>query len=88
MVNIMGTFYVTEQYTILKKEDERVKLFKGKEVLADIPIFKINQVIIFGEVTTTASVLRLFAENNITVCYLTAFGKFVSKLECNYKKML
>lgn len=86
MVNIMGTFYVTEQYTILKKEDERVKLFKGKEVLADIPIFKINQVIIFGEVTTTASVLRLFAENNITVCYLTAFGKFVSKLECNYKK--
>lgn len=82
----MGTLYVTEQYTTLRKEDERIKLFKGKELLTEIPVFKIEQVVLFGEVTITASTLRILAENNITVCYLTQWGNFVSKFECDVKK--
>lgn len=82
----MGTLYVTEQYTTLKKEDERIKLYKYKELLVDVQIFKIDKVVIFGDVTVTASALRLFSENNITVCYLTQWGKFVSKFECDVKK--
>ena len=82
----MGTFYITEQYTILKKEDERIKLYKGKELLVEIPIIKINAVIVFGEVTVTASTLKLLADNNITISYFTIYGKFISRFECDFKK--
>lgn len=77
----MSTLYVTQQYTTLRKEDERIKLYKGKELLTDIPVFKIKQVVIFGEVTVTASTIRKLAENKITLCYLTEWGKFISRME-------
>jgi CRISPR-associated protein Cas1 len=82
----LSTLYVTQQYTTLRKEDERLKLYKGKELLIDIPIFKVNQVVIFGEVTVTASTIRLFAENKITLCYLTEWGKFISRMEGDLSK--
>lgn len=82
----LSTLYVTQQYTTLRKEDERIKLYKGKELLIDIPIFKVNQVVIFGEVTVTASAIRLFAENKITLCYLTEWGKFLSRMEGDLSK--
>lgn len=82
----LSTLYVTQQYTTLRKEDERLKLYKGKELLSDIPIFKIKQVVIFGEVTVTASTIRLFAENKITLCYLTQWGKFISRMEGELSK--
>ncbi|WP_051652468.1 CRISPR-associated endonuclease Cas1 [Clostridium algidicarnis] len=82
----LSTLYVTEQYTMLRKEDERLKLYKGKELLIDIPIFKIKQVVIFGEVTVTASTIRLFAENKITLCYLTEWGKFIGRMEGEVSK--
>ncbi|MCD3245460.1 CRISPR-associated endonuclease Cas1 [Clostridium botulinum C] len=82
----MSTFYVTEQFTTLRKEDERIKLYKGKELLTDIPIFKIKQVVIFGEVTVTASTIRKLAENKITLCYLTKWGKFIARMEGDISK--
>lgn len=82
----MSTLYVTEQYTTLRKEDERIKLYKGKELLTDIPVFKIKQVVIFGEVTVTASTIRKLAENKITLCYLTERGKFISRMDGDVSK--
>lgn len=77
---------MTEQYTTLRKEDERIKLYKGKELLIDIPIFKIKQIVIFGEVTVTASTIRKLAQNKVTLCYLTRWGKFISRLEGDVAK--
>lgn len=82
----MSTLYVTEQYTTLRKEDERIKLFKGKELLVDIPIFKVKQVVIFGEVTVTASTIKLLADNKISLCYLTEWGKFISRMDGDVTK--
>ena len=53
----MSTLYVTEQYTMLRKEDEILKIYRGKEKLKDIPIFKIKQVVVFGEVTARSALL-------------------------------
>lgn len=82
----MSTLYVTEQFTTLRKEDERIKLYKGKELLVEIPIFKIKQVVVLGEVTVTASTIRKLAENKITLCYLTKWGKFVARMEGDVSK--
>lgn len=82
----MSTFYITQQYTTLRKEDERLKLYRGKELLTDIPVFKVKQVVIFGEVTVTASTIRKLAENKITLCYLTEWGKFISRMEGDVSK--
>ncbi|KOC47198.1 hypothetical protein ADU90_09205 [Clostridium botulinum] len=82
----MSTLYVTEQFTTLRKEDERIKLYKGKELLTDIPVFKIKQVVVFGEVTVTASTIRKLAENKITLCYLTQWGKFIARMEGDISK--
>ncbi|WP_053957660.1 type I-D CRISPR-associated endonuclease Cas1d [Inediibacterium massiliense] len=77
----MSTLYVTEQYTTLRKEDEQIKLYKGKEKLIQIPIFKIKQIVLFGEVTVTASTINMLAKNKITLCYLTSRGKFISRID-------
>jgi CRISPR-associated protein Cas1 len=82
----LSTLYVTEQYTTLRKEEERIKLYRGKELIADIPIFKVKQVVIFGEVTVTASTIRLLAENKISLCYLSQWGKFISRMEGDVEK--
>lgn len=82
----MNTLYITEQYTTLKKEGERIKLCKGKDTILDIPAFKINQIVLFGEVTVTGSTIKLISDDNISLAYLTSHGKYIGSFQKNFNK--
>jgi CRISPR-associated protein Cas1 len=51
----MSTLYITQQDSVLRKVDERLKVTQHKDTLLDIPLIKVSQVILFGRVTVTAS---------------------------------
>ena len=49
----MSTLYLTQQDSVLRKEDERLKVTLKGETLLDLPILKVSQVVILGRVTIT-----------------------------------
>ncbi|MFN8673083.1 MAG: CRISPR-associated endonuclease Cas1 [Candidatus Sericytochromatia bacterium] len=82
----MSVFYINENDCILKKVDERVKLIKDKITLADIPLIKITEIVIFGRVTVTHEVFEELSRRKISLCYLSEYGKYKTRLETNFSK--
>ena len=77
----MSTLYVTQQDTVVRKTDERLKVTQKTETLLDVPMLKVSQVIVFGRVTVTAPTLQALLEHHIPVCYLNAHGRYVGRIE-------
>ena len=77
----MSTLYVTQQDTVVRKTDERLKVTQKTETLLDVPMLKVSQVVVFGRVTVTAPTLQALLEHHIPVCYLSAHGRYVGRIE-------
>ena len=77
----MSTLYVTQQDTVLRKTDERLKVTQKGDTLLDVPMLKVSQVVLFGRVTVTAATLQALLEHHISVCYLTEHGRYIGRFE-------
>ena len=82
----MSTLYITEDDSILRKVDERIKVIKDKVVLLDIPLIKVTQIAVTGRVTVTGATVRELAERKIGLCYLTNYGRYVGRMEGEFSK--
>ena len=76
----MSTLYLTEQGSKLKREGRRLVVEKEGEKLLDVPIFKIDSVLIFGNVQISTQALRLFLENGVETAFLNLSGQLKGKL--------
>ncbi len=88
----MPTLYLTEEYALVRRDGEDSLLVQiperqGKNgvVLAAarkerIPLIKIDEVAVFGEITLTASALHLLLERNIEITFLGPYGQFKGRL--------
>lgn len=80
----MSTLYLTEQGSSLRKNGERLIITKGygkeMETLDDVPLIKVDQVIVFGNVNITPYTIALLLENGVEVCYLSNYGKYRGRL--------
>ena len=72
---------MTQQDTVVRKTDERLKVTQKTETLLDVPMLKVSQVVVFGRVTVTAPTLQALLEHHIPVCYLSAHGRYVGRIE-------
>ena len=77
----MSTLYVTQQDTVLRKTDERLKVTQKGTTLLDVPMLKVSQVVLCGRVTVTAATLQALLEHHISVCYLTEHGRYIGRFE-------
>lgn len=84
----MSVLYLTEQYSTLHLDDETLILKipanaqLGRE--ADkkrVPLGKISQVVVMGNVTVTTPALSALLEQQVGVCYLTQYGTFVGRVQ-------
>ncbi len=82
----MATLYVTEQGSIVRRVDERIVVEAEKTVLLDVPLIKIDQVVLFGRVALTTPVVALFLERGIEVVYLSRGGRFLGRLQSAFGK--
>jgi CRISPR-associated protein Cas1 len=77
----MSTLYVTQQDTIVRKTDERLKVTQKTETLLDVPMLKVSEVVVFGRVMVTAATLQALLDRQITVCYLSEHGRYLGRIE-------
>ena len=77
----MSTLYVTQQDTVLRKTDERLKVTQKGTTLLDVPMLKVSQVVLLGRVTVTAATVQALLERQTPVCYLSPHGRFIGRIE-------
>lgn len=82
----MSILYITQQGAVLGKTSERLTLKVEKKVVAEVPIIKVSQVVIFGHVMITSGTLNLLMRHGIEVCYLTQYGGYVGRTEPEMSK--
>jgi CRISPR-associated protein Cas1 len=76
----MPTLYVTEPGTQVRKVDERLVVTRGEEVLDDIPLIKIERVVMVGRgVSLTTAAMYALARHGVDVVYLTGSGRFMTR---------
>jgi CRISPR-associated protein Cas1 len=95
------TLYLTEQYALVRRDGEDTLLVEIPERQGKIgarpsapsparkeriPLIKIDEVVVFGEVTLTASAMHLLLERNIEITFLGHYGQFKGRLSPSFSK--
>ena len=82
----MSTLYLTQQDSVLRKEDERLRVTLKGETLLDLPMLKVSQVVVMGRVTVTPHTVASLMERNIHLTYLTEYGRYIGRIEPAFSK--
>jgi len=92
------TLYLTEEYSLVRRESEDMLLVqiparKARDGVMPaparnerIPLNKVDEVIVLGEITLTASALHLLLERDIEVTFLGYYGQFKGRLSPPFSK--
>ncbi len=76
----MATLFVLEQGAKVSKESRKIIVEKDREVLLDVPEFKIDRVFLFGNVQITTQALRFLLEAGKDISFFSLKGKFMGKV--------
>jgi CRISPR-associated protein Cas1 len=71
---------------VLRKVDERLKVTFEKETVIDVPLIKVDQVIVWGRVTVTPSTVKSLLEHGIEIIYLSTYGKYIGRVQPEFSK--
>jgi CRISPR-associated protein Cas1 len=82
----MATLYLTEQYAYVKKRDECLLIVLQDKTSREIPLIKVDQVIIMGEITLSTPALVTLLERGIEICYLSAHGDYLGRTSPSFSK--
>lgn len=83
----MATLYLTEPHALVKKDGETLLV----QIPADerrgtekrqvrVPLIKVTQVVVYGDVTLTSPALAALLERKVDVCFCSAYGLFRGRL--------
>src|SRR5438874_7297937 len=78
----MTTLYLSEQQSIVKKRDGYliIQYAEPNRPKAEVPLIKISQVVVSGDVTLTSPAVHTLLEAGIEICYLSMYGHFRGRL--------
>lgn len=77
----MTTLYLTEEGSFLEKKGNRVRIRKTDYTLKELPIEKLESVILVGRTHITTPLMTEFLEREIPITWLSSIGKFYGRLE-------
>lgn len=75
----MGTLYITEPYCFIRKESERLKVYKDRKLLRDIRVNEYQRVYVHDSSTLTTDAIELLLEKGITLVYFKG-SKFIGRV--------
>lgn len=81
MKRMLNTLYVMTQSSYIHKDGEALVVRVETEDKVKIPIITIKAVICFGNVLVTPGALELCTENDVTVTYLSYYGRFMARIQ-------
>jgi CRISP-associated protein Cas1 len=95
---LVPTLYLTEAQALVRRDGEDCLLVhiperRAKDGAASsparkerVPLLKIDEVVVLGEVTLTASAMHLLLERNIEITFLGHYGQFKGRLSPPFSK--
>jgi CRISP-associated protein Cas1 len=82
----MGTVYVSTDDAFIGKTDERLKVRVQKETLLDVPLIKVDGVVVLGRATVSPAALIELLERKIPLSFMTGTGRYLGRLEPELNK--
>ena len=82
----MSTLYLTEQYAYVKKRDDCLLVQLPDKQTREVPLMKVDHVIVVGEITLTTGALSALLAQGAEVCYLSARGDYRGRLSPPFSK--
>ena len=77
----MSVAYVLEQNASINREGERLIIKKGGAVLHALHAFKLDQLILFGNVALTPQALSFLLQNKVDTVFMTLNGRYRGRLQ-------
>lgn len=77
----MGTLYITQDDSFIGKTDERLTVRANKKTLLDVPMIKVDGVVVLGRATVSPAVVMELLERKIALSFLTHTGRYLGRLE-------
>lgn len=77
----MGTVYVSTEDAFIGKTDERLRVKAQNQTLLDVPLIKVDGVVVLGRATVSPAALMELLERKIPLSFLTGTGRFLGRLE-------
>ncbi len=89
----MSVLYLTEQHATLSLDNEILVLKIPEDKLTGrqaqkkrVPLGKVSQVVVFGNITVTTPALTALMQQNSEICFLTKYGKFIGRVSGDIHK--
>ena len=82
----MGTIYISTDDAFIGKTDERLRVRAKKETLLDVPLIKVDGVVVLGRATISPAALRELLERKLPLSFMTGTGRFLGRLEPELNK--
>ncbi len=82
----MGTIYITSEDAFIGKIDERLQVKANKQKLLDVPLIKVEGLVVLGRATISPAALAEILERKIPLSFLTQTGKYLGKFESELSK--
>lgn len=77
----MAIVYLVDQGTVVSKEGQRLLVKKRGQLLHTIHSFKLDQLVIFGNISLTPPVIRHLLQNGIDTAFMTMRGRYLGRLQ-------
>jgi len=85
-VKLMAVAYIMEQNASVTKEGERLLVKKDKTVLHNLHGFKLEQVVLFGNVFLTPAAISYILKMGIDTAFMSKNGRYRGRLQSPYSK--
>ncbi|QQS46611.1 MAG: CRISPR-associated endonuclease Cas1 [Acidobacteriota bacterium] len=82
----MAILYLTEQGSVVNLTAGRIVVRKNDQLLHEMPVFKLEQVIAYGNVHLTPAVIAHCLTHGIEVAFLSSPGKYRGRLQPEFTK--
>ncbi|AFZ42912.1 CRISPR-associated protein, Cas1 family [Halothece sp. PCC 7418] len=82
----MGTAYITQEDAFIGKTDERLTVKADQKKLLDVPLLKLEGIVILGRATISPMVVNELLQRHIPLTFLTHTGRYLGRLEPEFTK--
>lgn len=81
MKKLLNTLYVTTPDSYLSKDGLNVVISVNQKEIFRIPIVNIEGIVTFGYMGASPGLMKLCAEYNVSLCFLSPHGKFIGRFQ-------
>jgi len=82
----MGTLYIIQDDAFIGKTDERLNVKAKNQMLQDVPLIKVDGIVVLGRATISPAAIAELLERKIPLTFLSKTGEYLGKLEPEFTK--